>query len=166
VTYNKKLLFLCCAFSVAVVADSLAQPADPYETCNGIADPRARLACYDGTRTPAPPPVASPVPPAASRMPSSAMPPSPASLFGLRHAKTSLQRIMANVQWYSVNEKGKFTVGLDNGQVWRQFNDDTTRAKFSDNPQSNKVVIRHGFFESYDLKLNRMNALFRVERIK
>jgi hypothetical protein len=152
VTY-KKLLFLCCAFSVAVVTDGLAQPADFHESCAQITDSRARLACYDSARTPAAP----------ARSGTAA---SSASLFGLRHAKTSLQRIMAGVQWYSLNDRGKFTVGLDNGQVWRQFNDDTGKAKFKDDPQSNRVVIRHGFFESYDLRLNRMNAVFRVERIK
>lgn len=149
----KTLVFLCCAFSAAVATDGLAQPADFTESCGQIADARARLACYDSARkAPAP----------ASR----ATAPSSTSLFGLRHAKTSLQRIMAGVQWYSLNARGKFTVGLDNGQVWRQFNDDTGAAKFKDDPQSNRVVIRHGFFESYDLKLNRMNAVFRVERIK
>jgi hypothetical protein len=148
----KTLLFLCCAFSAALAADGLAQPTDFTESCGQISDPRARLACYDSSRK--------------APAPASATAPSSASLFGLRHAKTSLQRITAGVQWYSLNARGKFTLGLDNGQVWRQFNDDTGRAKFKDDPQSNRVMIRHGFFESYDLKLNRMNAVFRVERIK
>ena len=137
------LFAMCCA-------EGLAQPIDFHESCSRIVEPRARLACYDS---------------AGSAMPSpSGTAPSPASLFGLRHAKTSLQRIIAGVQWYSFNEKGKFTVGLDNGQVWRQFNDDTGKAKFT--AASNRVVIKHGFFDSYDLKINRMNAVFRVERIK
>lgn len=144
----KSLALFCMALSAMASAQALAQPADFYESCSRIVEPRARLACYDSARTAAPSPAA----------------PSSVSLFGLRHAKTSLQRVMAGVQWYSFNDRGKFTVGLDNGQVWRQFNDDTGAAKF--NGTSNRVVIKHGFFDSYDLRVNRMNAVFRVERIK
>lgn len=144
-----KIPALFCGVLFAMgCAQALAQPADFYESCSRIVEPRARLACYDSART-APP---------------SRTAPSSVSLFGLRHAKTSLQRVMAGVQWYSFNDRGKFTVGLDNGQVWRQFNDDTGAAKFSGT--SNRVMIKHGFFDSYDLRVNRMNAVFRVERIK
>jgi hypothetical protein len=152
----KHRLFVCCW--CCAIAPGGAWAADTYENCARIAEPRARLACFDGVRAAAP----SPSVPSTSSPSASAS----ASLFGLRHAKTALQRITAGVKWYSFNERGKFTVGLDNGQIWRQFNDDTGAAIFTDEPASNRVMIKHGFFESYDLRLNRMNAVFRVERIK
>jgi len=161
-----KSLLLCGSFFVSASVCAVAQPANRYEICSRIADPQARLACYDRGGPAAPqqvaPQQAAPQSFTAPRAPVS----SSVSQFGLRHSRTSLQRVMAGVQWHRFNDRGKFTVGLDNGQVWRQFNDDTARAKFSDGPQRDSVLIKHGFFESYDLKLNRMNAVFRVERIE
>jgi hypothetical protein len=162
----KSLLLFCGALIGAAPVCAVAQPANPYEACGRITDPQARLACYDSSRSPVSAAPQQIVPqPYVARAPARAVS-SSVSDFGLRHGRSSLQRVMAGVQWHRFNDRGKFTVGLDNGQVWRQFNDDTARAKFSDGPQRDSVLIKHGFFESYDLKLNRMNAVFRVERIE
>lgn len=154
----KSAAIFAFASTVAVVAATplSAQPSDSIAVCDNIADARARLACYDWARRTRPP---------ASRESAA---PGGASLhdFGWRGSTSKIKRISAGVEGYSINRQGKFIVVLDNGQTWRQFNDDVGKVKFKDDLARNRVTITHGFWESYNLKLNAMNAEFRVERIK
>jgi hypothetical protein len=144
-------------FGVFLIAGSpvLAQTSDPLSLCVNISDPRARLACYDwahrnGATSPA------------------RADPEKRSLqeFGWRGSDSKIKRISATIEGFSINDMGKFTMVLDNGQIWRQLNDDVGTAKFKDNLASNRVIISHGFWDSYNLKLNSTNAEFRVERVK
>jgi hypothetical protein len=72
---------------------------------------------------------------------------------------------VARVVNYSFSKAHRFTVELDNGQVWRQYEGDAGSAHFKARGQ-NTVVITKEFWDSYNLKLNNMNAVFRVQRMR
>lgn len=76
-----------------------------------------------------------------------------------------IDSISARVTDYSMRDN-KFTVFLDNGQVWQQLSGDETLARFISNPKDNTVVISRGFLKSYNLKLNDNNSYYKVKRLK
>ena len=73
-------------------------------------------------------------------------------------------RAPVEVTHYELNSHGKFTVTLANGQVWRQLNTDDARAQFN-RGGPNRALISHGFWHSYDMRLNRLSAVFKVEPV-
>jgi hypothetical protein len=134
-----------------------------FAQCGAIADATTRLACYDTARdqsrathwpefnsTPVGlPPLPGPAPQAA--------PPRPApSIDG---------KLVAAVARYSLSPRGRFTVVLDNGEVWQQLESDDGVAQFRQRGR-NVVQISKGFWGSYDLKLNAANIVFKVTRIR
>ena len=76
-----------------------------------------------------------------------------------------IDSITAKVTDYSFRQE-KFTVFLDNGQIWQQLEGDTDVARFLPNPKDNTVVISRGLLRSYNLKVNDNKAIFKVKRIK
>lgn len=76
-----------------------------------------------------------------------------------------IDSITARVTDYSMRDN-KFTVFLDNGQIWQQLNGDNSTAQFIRNPKENSVVISRGFLKSYNLKLNDDNSFYKVKRLK
>lgn len=62
------------------------------------------------------------------------------------------------------NRFGKYTVTLDNGQVWRQIQGDTTRLFISE--EEPVIRIRRGSFGSYTLKVPSSKRPIRVKRVK
>ncbi|GAA0541739.1 hypothetical protein FHS83_000179 [Rhizomicrobium palustre] len=76
-----------------------------------------------------------------------------------------VQEVRGKVTAVDLGKTGKFTVTLDNGQVWRQIESDTGRARFS--KQGDTVVISHGLLGSYNLVFEgREMTLFKVRRVK
>ena len=80
-------------------------------------------------------------------------------------APVVLDSISAGVTSYALNEEGRYVLFLDNGQVWRQQSGDSAVMQFRKNAP-NVVRISRGFWDSYNLKLNTMSALFKVVRVK
>jgi hypothetical protein len=76
-----------------------------------------------------------------------------------------IDSISAAVSDYAFHLDGRFTVFLDNGQIWQQLPGDTDKARFKKNGP-NKVVISRGFLGSYNLVLNDEGSGFKVKRIK
>jgi hypothetical protein len=76
-----------------------------------------------------------------------------------------IDSISAGVADYAFHLDGRFTVFLDNGQIWQQLKGDTDKARFKKN-RPNKVVISRGLFGSYNLVLNDEGSGFKVKRIK
>jgi hypothetical protein len=76
-----------------------------------------------------------------------------------------IDSISAGVTDYSSRDN-KFTVFLDNGQIWQQLNGDSGVARFKSNPKDNTVTISRGFLSSYNLKLNDDNSYYKVKRLK
>jgi len=77
-----------------------------------------------------------------------------------------IESITADVTDYARTPFGRFIVVLDNGQVWRQIDSDTSVARFERDAKDNKVVISRGLLGSYNLKINEQNATFKVKRLK
>jgi hypothetical protein len=76
-----------------------------------------------------------------------------------------LDSITANVTSVAFNGNGRFTVSLDNGQVWRQVQGDTVTAKFGLSGHD-RVTISRGFMGSYNLVIAGRNAMFKVRRAR
>lgn len=76
-----------------------------------------------------------------------------------------LQEITAHVTSASFGMNGRFTIALDNGQVWRQLDADTGIARFS-KKGGDTVTISRGFLGSYNLVMEGHSVLFRVKRVQ
>jgi hypothetical protein len=77
-----------------------------------------------------------------------------------------LDSITGKLTDYAVTLSGRFIVFLDNGQVWQQVEGDTAKARFSKPASANTVTISRAFLGSYAMKLNDLNAVFKVKRMK
>ena len=91
----------------------------------------------------------------------------PASRFGLRSKPLPApEAISARMASYEFNKYRRFTVTLDNGQVWRQIDGDDLLASWTKSPRSYRVVITHGLFGSYNFQVLENGGLFRVRRVR
>lgn len=81
------------------------------------------------------------------------------------NAPEPLDHITAGVKDATYNYFRRFTVTLDNGQVWRQEEGDTRVARFKeDAPQT--VTIKRGFMGGYSLSIDGQWGTYQVKRIK
>jgi hypothetical protein len=163
-----------CWITVALIiaAPAWAQSNSGSAQCSGITDPAARLACYDAAQ---PPRATGPVPanraPGATRYPEFSNPaqtPEPPPRAALREDSPDTPvrgKLVVGVASFSLSPSGRFTIVLDNGQVWRQVDSDDGIAQFRKQGR-NMVAISKGFLWSYDLKLNASSAVFKVTRVK
>jgi len=150
-------------------------------SCAAQADATARLACYDAVaaqlKTTAAAAVVLPaaqVPAQAAQGPVSPKPPT-AAQFGGEYVKDpvldpavpaeDIEEIHAKVTSITFAANGRFTVTLDNGQVWRQKQGDGEPHRFS-KQGGDAVTISRGFWHSYNLVLENGGALFKVVREK
>lgn len=153
------------ASSVPAYAQSNSNAASA-APCGGIADAAARLGCYDRAnappRTPGPDQSQSRRWPEFNTLPSA----SPAAKPQTSSAAPSQHRkLLAEVTTFSFLPSHRFAVTLDNGQIWTQLEADDGVAQFRSHGP-NRVVISRGFWKSYDLKLNDMSAVFKVQRVR
>jgi len=163
---------------------AMAQDTLPVQltACLQITGLLQRLACYDRVAhsvSPAPRgvPAQRPAPPTAPAMASAAPPAiyaappiAAAPAVGLgseRLPRTAsgkrAQELTAVVASVSYDARGRFTVTLDNGQVWRQLEGDTNMLQGARN---STVRISRGALGSYDLNIVGRNASYRVLRLQ
>jgi hypothetical protein len=156
--------------------------ADSLADCRAVADPAARLACYDALRgaplpaSPAPPPVppaaGGSTPPSTAPAPVPATAPDPESLFGLDATATAAtlgavvavtppDRLTATVTAVERTTDGKLLLTLANGQAWRQV--DSRAAAVA---AGATVQIRRAAFGSYLLSAGDRSQGVRVRRIR
>ena len=64
------------------------------------------------------------------------------------------------------NNRGKWFVILENGQVWRQIDGDKSTPYIPRNAERLPVVIKKGLMGSYFIKVGNAKAAFKAERIK
>ncbi|HET7083352.1 MAG TPA: hypothetical protein VFI23_01165 [Rhizomicrobium sp.] len=169
---------------LAMAGAAMAQDSLPVQltACLQITGLLQRLACYDRvahsvgpvprsapTSRPAMqtiPPFASAAPPAAYVAPPIAAAP-PAGLGSERLRRAApvkrASEMTASVAGISYDPRGRFTVTLDNGEVWRQLEGDTGRL---DAPKNFTVRISRGALGSYDLNVVGRNATYRVLRLQ
>ena len=153
-----KILYLPLFLSVAALASETT-----LEQCRAIADPAARLACYDGL------PLSANAGGAASKAESKAeskarLPETPAQ-FGLSREVTpsvDLASIESTIPGHFDGWYPRRRIRLANGQVW-QVAEETTRLYELDNP---KVTIRRGVLGAYYLDLSIDNRSIRVNRVE
>ena len=150
------LLALSTPQVMAQIAGGNADRA--FAQCGAFSDAAQRLACYDNARTnqPAPAPT--------SRYPEFGAAPPPRPQAAIAPPLPRNGKLTAGVVRYSVSSDGRFTIELDNGQVWKQNDADDETAQFKKGV--NRVTISKGFWHSYDLRLNSMSAIFKVDRVK
>lgn len=76
-----------------------------------------------------------------------------------------LDEISAKVTSVAFNSLGRFTVTLDNGQVWRQLEGDTGTPQFG-RKGNDTVSISRGILGSYNLVVDGHHAMFKVKRLQ
>jgi len=75
-------------------------------------------------------------------------------------------RIASSMASYSFDKLGWFTVTLENGQVWKQVNGDTTYAHWNKPAPRYLVRVSHGFLGSFNLQVQGEPGLFKVRRVQ
>lgn len=167
---------LAALAALALGLPAAAQPSLVPQLSNCLAIPGVlqRLACYDalahaaGATAPTRPRVPQYVPPP----PLAAAPvaPAPTSSFGSEQLPRTPaqsvarpQKLLAGVTDLRFDPYGRFTITLDNGQVWRQAPGDTTLMRHE---RVTQVEISRGAMGSYVLQAVGRNASYTVARIR
>ncbi len=137
-----------------------AQPLAAQQ-CRALADPQARLSCYDGwvdRQAAAVKPVAAPVPAAA------AVTAAPAATFGLEQQarQTEVQFVDSEIPGLFEGWGPKQVIKLANGQLW-QISDGSSAVLYLTNP---KVRVRRGMFGSFVLEFEASNVSAKVSRLE
>ena len=174
---SASLLFVLAAATPAMAQDALSSQLTACVQITGVLQ---RLACYDRVAHslgPVPVPRSAPVqraapPPVAYAPPIAAAPPVAAPPIGLgseRLPRTAsaaprrAQELTAAITGISFDARGRFTITLDNGQVWRQLEGDTAMLQGARNSTAR---ISRGALGSYDLNVVGRNATYRVSRLQ
>jgi hypothetical protein len=169
------------------------QQLDAMARCAAVADDKARLACYDAAAHQKSPAGAPPGALPGNREPTAEEQKSwfgfdLSGLFGggatqttpqqfgseettetrarVETSEAAIDSISAGVTKITLSPFGRFTLVLDNGQVWRQIEGDVERAMFRNPATENKVTIERGLIGSYNLTLNGNEKIFKVTRLK
>jgi len=97
--------------------------------------------------------------------------PAPAPSFGgerLPQSEVSRRpasdRIVSELAGFDTNARGKFTVTLANGQVWKQLDGDDAVARPRKSARS--VIIERAVFGSYALSFNDSSQRYKVSRVQ
>lgn len=96
-------------------------------------------------------------------------PADPARDFGKEQLRTTPtpenDRITSEIADFQKDRRDRFTVVLQNGQVWRQMAGDTGVAQLHSG-RTHEVTISRGVLGSYDLRFNDRNLSFKVQRLR
>ena len=90
--------------------------------------------------------------------------------FGLVSSRPSIahktDHIVSRMASYSFDQYGIFTVTLANGQIWQQVAGDTDYAHWKKQATGYVVNISHGFIGSYNLRVQGIPGIYKVQRTK
>jgi hypothetical protein len=165
-------LFIANVAHADPARDALAEVAK----CAEVADSADRLKCFDRAATlaktalaPSSQPTGEkrsfldwfgfskpPTPPQTPEEYGKSAPPNPEGITG----------ITANVLEYARTPRGLSVFILDNGQIWRQLEGDTSVVRDPVPGAPMKVTIENGFLGSYNLTIDGRNGLIKVTRLK
>ena len=165
-----KSLLLLLLVSSAALADDAA-----LLRCRAVADPTARLACYDAlplnaaetAKAPAAPPQQTPEQfglPAAKSAPAPAAQ-SPAEQFGLpppKSTETELDAIESTIPGHFDGWYPKQRIHLANGQVWQVVDVSARPMSVTDA----KVTIRRGLLSAFYMEFEHVNQTVLVKRLQ
>ena len=171
------VLFLTALVAGPARADATRDALTEIAKCADIADSSERLKCFDAA-----------VPRAKSALAAPAEKPAGKSLlewFGFARPQKSgtkpedfgkpapetgpgeeITEITATVLEFAKNPRGKSVFILDNGQVWRQLDADSTVVRDPAPDTKMKVTIETGALGSYNLSIEGRNGLIKVSRLK
>jgi hypothetical protein len=76
------------------------------------------------------------------------------------------KRLVARLADVTFSKSGYFTIGLDNGQWWRQIDGDNNYARFRTPASRNVITIEHGSLGSYNLHIQGLSQGYKVNRIR
>jgi hypothetical protein len=160
----------------AAHADATRDALVEVTKCADIADSVERLKCFDAAVPHAKNALASPAPPV--KEPSlldwfgfgRSAPVTKAEDFGKPAPEPGpgqeLTEIKATVLEFGRTLRGKCLFILDNGQVWRQLDADSTDVRDPDEGSTMRVTIETGALGSYNLVIEGRNGLIKVSRLK
>lgn len=154
-----------CLLLTPAAACAQTQADRAFAQCGTIGDANARLACYDAARDQSKathwPEFGAPSSTAAQHR----APQAPPQAATRSLSAPANGKLVAAVARYDLSPRGRFTVVLENGEIWRQLDSDDGAAQFKQRGR-NVVQISKGFWGSYDLRLNGANIVFKVTRIQ
>ena len=158
-----------CGLLAALFCGAAVAQDSGLERCRQIADPAARLACYDalpkagatrpGTTAPAP---AAPAPAGAATAPAAKPTVEAFGFEELAPPPKGLDKIDTNVMGKFEGWWPNAKIPLANGQVW-QVADGSSRVYELDSP---KVTITRGMFGAYYLNVDGQNWTVLVRRLQ
>lgn len=129
--------------------------------CRALAQPEARLACYDAL-----PLAAAPTPPAPLAAPVAAVPAPapPAATFGLEQRSTAAQeqQVESRIEGLFEGWGPSTRIRLANGQVWQIADGSSGTAGLT----NARVKITRAMFGSFMLEVEGMRAAPRVRRVE
>lgn len=148
--------------------DALAEIAK----CADLADPAARLKCFDAAASQARRALAN-----AQAVEKRSFldwfgfsrPPKPVTKpedFGKPAAPAEITQLTATVTEFAKTPRAKAIFILDNGQVWRQLDSDTDEVFELAPGKPMKVTIEAGSFGGYNLSIEGRNGIIKVRRLK
>jgi hypothetical protein len=85
--------------------------------------------------------------------------------FGLSAARGA-REIVSPLASYRFDSNGMFTLMLSNGQQWRQIAGDTSNAHWKNASRTYTAKITRGAFGSYNLQIQGLPGLYKVERLE
>jgi hypothetical protein len=178
-------ILLAACLTVAAVGtargDDARDALGAFVKCADIADPVKRLECFDAATARGKAALAAPVPPAQVAQPpkekslldwfgfSTSPPVTKPEDFGKAApppAANEVTQISDGVLEFAKTARGKAIFILDNGQVWRQIDGDSTDVRAPAPGAKMRVMIEIGAFSSYNLTIDGRNGLIKVNRLK
>lgn len=177
--FLRTILVLCAALFAAgsARADVARDALTEITKCAEIADSSERLKCFDAAVARARSALAAPAPEASKKgflewfgFSRPEKPVTKAEDFGKPPPEaepgSEITTITAKVIEFATNPYGKAIFFLDNGQVWRQLDADSTVVREPRAGTTMKVTIEMGALGSYNLTIEGRNALIKVSRLK
>jgi hypothetical protein len=169
-----KCAILATAFVAAASSGVQAQSDLQAELahCLSLGGAVERLSCYDRLAheagDAAPPNPSAPRTISPSRVDAAANGGGPQD-FGKEQLRSTIpaseDRMTAEIADFHKDGHDRFTVALQNGQVWQQMAGDTGVAQFRSG-STHQVIISRGAMGSYDLRFNDRNATYKVLRLR
>ena len=89
--------------------------------------------------------------------------------FGKPRVRTEpkeITELSAGVLEFAKNAYGRSIFILDNGQVWKQVDGDTTEVRDPSRGEAMKVTIETGLMGSYSLRVEGRRGIVKVRRVK
>lgn len=138
--------------------DALAEIA----RCRGIASAAERLACYDRAVQRA----AGPAAPVSKDSVADSVAPKPEHFGKPAPRPAELSQLSAAVREFHKTARGRAVFVLDNGQVWRQIDGDSTAILEPEPGEVMRVTIARGLLDSYNLSIDGRNGAIKVRRVQ